>query len=60
MAMGGIRTPATMTSHFSRRVEFPDYASEELVTIVRRHAAVSGSSGEGTWPDRCAEPVGGL
>jgi SpoVK/Ycf46/Vps4 family AAA+-type ATPase len=31
-----------LASRFSRRIEFPDYSSEELVTIVRQHAAASG------------------
>ncbi|MGW3957794.1 right-handed parallel beta-helix repeat-containing protein [Streptomyces sp. NPDC004752] len=31
-----------LASRFSRHVEFPDYSSEELVTIVQRHAAASG------------------
>ncbi|MFJ8788763.1 right-handed parallel beta-helix repeat-containing protein [Streptomyces sp. NPDC102462] len=31
-----------LASRFSRHVEFPDYSSEELVTIVQQHAAASG------------------
>ncbi|MEV1046876.1 right-handed parallel beta-helix repeat-containing protein [Streptomyces sp. NPDC049916] len=31
-----------LSSRFSRHIEFPDYSSEELVTIVRQHAALSG------------------
>ncbi|MEV5810357.1 right-handed parallel beta-helix repeat-containing protein [Streptomyces parvulus] len=31
-----------LASRFSRHIEFPDYTSEELVTIVRQHAAASG------------------
>ncbi|NEE32457.1 AAA family ATPase, partial [Streptomyces sp. SID7982] len=31
-----------LSSRFSRHIEFPDYSSEELVTIVRQHAAISG------------------
>ncbi|WP_030618845.1 right-handed parallel beta-helix repeat-containing protein [Streptomyces fulvoviolaceus] len=31
-----------LASRFSRHVEFPDYSSEELVTIVGQHAAASG------------------
>ncbi|MBO4257484.1 right-handed parallel beta-helix repeat-containing protein [Streptomyces griseorubiginosus] len=31
-----------LDSRFSRRIEFPDYTSEELVSIVRRQAAASG------------------
>ncbi|MFB6992303.1 MULTISPECIES: right-handed parallel beta-helix repeat-containing protein [unclassified Streptomyces] len=31
-----------LSSRFSRRVEFADYSSDELVTIVRRHATASG------------------
>lgn len=31
-----------LASRFSRHIEFPDYSSAELVTIVRRHAAASG------------------
>ncbi|MFK8908385.1 right-handed parallel beta-helix repeat-containing protein [Streptomyces sp. YS-3] len=31
-----------LESRFTRRVEFPDYSSEELVTIVRQHAVDSG------------------
>ncbi|MFF2326500.1 MULTISPECIES: right-handed parallel beta-helix repeat-containing protein [unclassified Streptomyces] len=31
-----------LSSRFSRRVEFADYSSDELVTIVRGHAAASG------------------
>jgi SpoVK/Ycf46/Vps4 family AAA+-type ATPase len=31
-----------LESRFSRRVQFEDYSSEELVTIVQRHAAASG------------------
>ncbi|MFJ2434745.1 right-handed parallel beta-helix repeat-containing protein [Streptomyces anulatus] len=31
-----------LDSRFSRRVEFPDYSSDELVTIVSLHAADSG------------------
>jgi SpoVK/Ycf46/Vps4 family AAA+-type ATPase len=31
-----------LASRFSRHVQFTDYSSEELVTIVRRHAAASG------------------
>ncbi|MFF7361754.1 right-handed parallel beta-helix repeat-containing protein [Streptomyces sp. NPDC008125] len=38
-----------LTSRFSRRVEFADYTSDELVTIVRQHAAESGyECGPGT------------
>ncbi|WP_406529925.1 right-handed parallel beta-helix repeat-containing protein [Streptomyces sp. I8-5] len=31
-----------LSSRFSRRVEFADYSSDELVTIVRQHASASG------------------
>ncbi|MFG3550954.1 right-handed parallel beta-helix repeat-containing protein [Streptomyces sp. NPDC047725] len=31
-----------LSSRFSRHIEFPDYSSEELVTIVRQHAALCG------------------
>ncbi|KUJ41119.1 sporulation protein [Streptomyces sp. NRRL F-5122] len=31
-----------LSSRFSRRVEFPDYSSDELVTIVRQHATSAG------------------
>ncbi|MCX5158840.1 right-handed parallel beta-helix repeat-containing protein [Streptomyces sp. NBC_00264] len=31
-----------LSSRFSRRVEFADYSSDELVTIVRQHASSSG------------------
>lgn len=31
-----------LASRFSRRVQFDDYSSEELVTIVQQHAAASG------------------
>ncbi|MBM9624491.1 right-handed parallel beta-helix repeat-containing protein [Streptomyces zhihengii] len=31
-----------LTSRFSRRVRFTDYSSQDLVTIVRQHAAASG------------------
>ncbi|MEV6160693.1 right-handed parallel beta-helix repeat-containing protein [Streptomyces sp. NPDC052052] len=31
-----------LSSRFSRQVEFTDYSSDELVTIVRRHATASG------------------
>ncbi|MFJ3672568.1 right-handed parallel beta-helix repeat-containing protein [Streptomyces sp. NPDC090106] len=38
-----------LSSRFSRRVEFADYSSDELVTIVRAHAAASGyECGPGT------------
>ncbi|MEW2491290.1 right-handed parallel beta-helix repeat-containing protein [Streptomyces sp. NPDC048411] len=38
-----------LSSRFSRRVEFADYSSDELVTIVRAHAATSGyECGPGT------------
>ncbi|WP_405455237.1 right-handed parallel beta-helix repeat-containing protein [Streptomyces sp. NBC_00101] len=38
-----------LTSRFSRRVEFADYSSDELVTIVRQHAADGGyECGPGT------------
>ncbi|MGW0856111.1 right-handed parallel beta-helix repeat-containing protein [Streptomyces sp. NPDC002690] len=38
-----------LSSRFSRRVEFADYSSGELVTIVRAHAAASGyDCGPGT------------
>ncbi|WP_324787460.1 right-handed parallel beta-helix repeat-containing protein [Streptomyces sp. H51] len=38
-----------LSSRFSRRVEFADYSSDELVTIVRQHAAASGyECGPGT------------
>ncbi|MFD5625966.1 right-handed parallel beta-helix repeat-containing protein [Streptomyces sp. NPDC127072] len=41
-----------LSSRFSRRVEFADYTSDELVTIVRMHADVSGYE--------CGPGVGGL
>ncbi|NBM18434.1 right-handed parallel beta-helix repeat-containing protein [Streptomyces sp. GC420] len=31
-----------LASRFTRHIEFPDYSSDELVTIVRRHAADNG------------------
>ncbi|MFB7212249.1 right-handed parallel beta-helix repeat-containing protein [Streptomyces sp. NPDC056255] len=31
-----------LSSRFSRRVEFADYSSDELVTIVRQHASAAG------------------
>jgi Cdc6-like AAA superfamily ATPase len=31
-----------LDSRFPRRIEFPDYSSDELVTIVRMHAADNG------------------
>jgi SpoVK/Ycf46/Vps4 family AAA+-type ATPase len=31
-----------LSSRFSRRIEFADYTSDELVTIVRQHAAAAG------------------
>lgn len=38
-----------LSSRFSRRVEFADYSSDELVTIVRQHAAAAGyECGPGT------------
>ncbi|WP_299531497.1 right-handed parallel beta-helix repeat-containing protein [uncultured Streptomyces sp.] len=38
-----------LSSRFSRRVEFADYSSDELVTIVRQHAAEGGyECGPGT------------
>jgi SpoVK/Ycf46/Vps4 family AAA+-type ATPase len=38
-----------LSSRFSRRVEFADYSSDELVTIVRQHAATAGyDCGPGT------------
>ncbi|MFJ4622369.1 right-handed parallel beta-helix repeat-containing protein [Streptomyces sp. NPDC088812] len=38
-----------LSSRFSRRVEFADYSSDELVTIVRAHAATAGyECGPGT------------
>jgi Cdc6-like AAA superfamily ATPase len=38
-----------LSSRFSRRVEFPDYSSDELVTIVRQHATAAGyECGPGT------------
>ncbi|MFI5998698.1 right-handed parallel beta-helix repeat-containing protein [Streptomyces sp. NPDC051362] len=38
-----------LSSRFSRRVEFADYSSDELVTIVRQHAAEAGyECGTGT------------
>ncbi|MFF3334490.1 right-handed parallel beta-helix repeat-containing protein [Streptomyces sp. NPDC002888] len=38
-----------LSSRFSRRVEFPNYSSDELVTIVRQHAAAAGyECGPGT------------
>ncbi|MFH8931078.1 right-handed parallel beta-helix repeat-containing protein [Streptomyces pristinaespiralis] len=38
-----------LSSRFSRRVEFTNYSSDELVTIVRQHAATSGyECGPGT------------
>ncbi|MBW8699488.1 Stage V sporulation protein K [Streptomyces sp. MBT84] len=38
-----------LSSRFSRRVEFPDYSSDELVTIVRQHATSAGyECGPGT------------
>ncbi|WP_406841919.1 right-handed parallel beta-helix repeat-containing protein (plasmid) [Streptomyces sp. AHU1] len=38
-----------LASRFSRRVEFEDYSSDELVTIVRHHAVTSGyECGPGT------------
>ncbi|MEE1665087.1 right-handed parallel beta-helix repeat-containing protein [Streptomyces sp. WAC07094] len=38
-----------LSSRFSRRVEFPDYSSDELVTIVRQHATSVGyECGPGT------------
>ncbi|MEU8588756.1 right-handed parallel beta-helix repeat-containing protein [Streptomyces sp. NPDC048664] len=38
-----------LSSRFSRRVEFADYSSDELVTIVRQHATTSGyECGTGT------------
>ncbi|WP_121712988.1 right-handed parallel beta-helix repeat-containing protein [Streptomyces sp. E5N91] len=38
-----------LSSRFSRRVEFADYTSDELVTIVRAHATTSGyECGPGT------------
>ncbi|WP_399895623.1 right-handed parallel beta-helix repeat-containing protein [Streptomyces sp. BBFR51] len=38
-----------LSSRFSRRVEFADYSSDELVTIVRAHATASGyECGPGT------------
>ncbi|MGW0298798.1 right-handed parallel beta-helix repeat-containing protein [Streptomyces anthocyanicus] len=38
-----------LASRFSRRVEFADYSSDELVTIVRAHAATAGyECGPGT------------
>ncbi|MGV9914647.1 right-handed parallel beta-helix repeat-containing protein [Streptomyces tendae] len=38
-----------LSSRFSRRVEFADYSSDELVTIVRAHATTSGyECGPGT------------
>ncbi|MFJ6016956.1 right-handed parallel beta-helix repeat-containing protein [Streptomyces sp. NPDC092952] len=38
-----------LSSRFSRRVQFADYSSDELVTIVRQHAASSGyECGAGT------------
>ncbi|MFJ2477813.1 right-handed parallel beta-helix repeat-containing protein [Streptomyces sp. NPDC087659] len=38
-----------LSSRFSRRVEFEDYSSDELVTIVRQHAASAGyECGPGT------------
>ncbi|MFE4453267.1 right-handed parallel beta-helix repeat-containing protein [Streptomyces sp. NPDC056796] len=38
-----------LSSRFSRRIEFADYSSDELVTIVRAHAATSGyECGPGT------------
>ncbi|WP_030186748.1 right-handed parallel beta-helix repeat-containing protein [Streptomyces violaceorubidus] len=40
-----------LSSRFSRRVEFADYSSDELVTIVRAHAAASGyECGPGSGP----------
>ncbi|MFD6529942.1 right-handed parallel beta-helix repeat-containing protein [Streptomyces sp. NPDC060184] len=41
-----------LSSRFSRRVEFADYTSDELVTIVRMHADASGYE--------CGPGVGGL
>ncbi|MFD9393340.1 right-handed parallel beta-helix repeat-containing protein [Streptomyces sp. NPDC060000] len=38
-----------LSSRFSRRVEFPNYSSDELVTIVRQHAVAAGyECGPGT------------
>ncbi|MFF4579881.1 right-handed parallel beta-helix repeat-containing protein [Streptomyces sp. NPDC001373] len=38
-----------LSSRFSRRVQFDDYSSDELVTIVRQHAVTSGyECGPGT------------
>ncbi|MDQ0765424.1 SpoVK/Ycf46/Vps4 family AAA+-type ATPase [Streptomyces canus] len=38
-----------LSSRFSRRLEFADYTSDELVTIVRQHAATAGyECGPGT------------
>lgn len=38
-----------LSSRFSRRVEFTDYSSDELVTIVRQHATAAGyECGPGT------------
>ncbi|MGW3496376.1 right-handed parallel beta-helix repeat-containing protein [Streptomyces sp. NPDC001020] len=40
-----------LSSRFSRRVEFADYSSDELVTIVRAHATTAGyECGPGTGP----------
>ncbi|MFF4014695.1 right-handed parallel beta-helix repeat-containing protein [Streptomyces sp. NPDC001843] len=44
-----------LASRFSRRIEFPDYTSEELVTIVHRQAAASGFECAPRVPDALLE-----
>ncbi|CAM5469324.1 hypothetical protein SCALM49S_03690 [Streptomyces californicus] len=42
-----------LDSRFPRRVEFPDYSSDELVTIVSTHAADNGYECAPARPRRC-------